>query len=160
MSHRHAQCCSSVDTIVYCVHVTYYVITVPCVACSVCVCLVWGCVLCVRYMSISTKYLYKWIAVYIFVSCSSEPHVVDFLWMSVSVQSILVVNTSRPLHYTLTTDKEWSKWLVSIVLIWANMVQYNEDKVGVSRTMRRRGLELFVVIDVCVWKKCVLLYRR
>ena len=29
----------------------------------------------------------------------------------------------------------------AIVLIWANMVQYNEDKVGVSRTMRRRGLD-------------------
>ena len=49
-----SQTSSSVDTIVYCAHVTY-VITVPCVACSVRVCLVWGCVLCVRYMSISTE---------------------------------------------------------------------------------------------------------
>ena len=54
LSHRHAHSCSSVDTIVYCAHVTY-VITVPCVTCSVCVCLLCDCVLCVRYMSISTK---------------------------------------------------------------------------------------------------------
>ena len=77
--------------------------------------------------------------------------------MSVNVRSTLVVNTSRPLqHMYIRNSQRMVK--MATVLIWANMVHYNEGKVGMSLTWRQTGIAFLWSTSVSE-RKCVLLYR-
>ena len=77
--------------------------------------------------------------------------VVEFQWMSVNVQSILVVSTSRPLQYTLKTDKDWSKWL----LCWSGPTWSSTIKVKWVCPIHRgeEDWSCFLVVYVCIWEK-------